>query len=354
MCVCVCCVCVCFVTRKPRDPRSKRRGTWSCSTTLTSQRPANETKETAQTGNACGKCPVGGEDGWQGEARIINSTLETTSDVRGPISFAFGKLWVSAKARGVVRFEYVARKDCGCFDRHGSFRIDRRYKEIQQTTGRAYPKHCLVPTRNGLPWSLDGLDSAEIRDSCVKVISYDRGHLIPANHFDHDKNIIRATNAMINILPQVDKMNRGAWLATEMIVECLRDEEVLTVLGGVVYPPHGRSATATFFVESHGVVTPTHFWKVIVAKSDGRYAKDNGLLAFWMPNSANAVAKVAAKFVVSISQLERNLRAAKAAAGGHSPSGWPLASLVEVFDLPKVTKDHVPEFWGTLEGCDRA
>ena len=147
-------------------------------------------------------------------------------------------------------------------------------------------------------------------------------------------------------------MNRGAWLETEMITECLREEEVLTVIGGAVYPTYpDDSIEAEFFRESHGVVTPTHFWKIIAGKPNGRYASDNGLIAFWIPNSDEASASRTSEYVVSITELEEKLAAARGTRGG---KGWPRRSPREVFDLPKSVKDHVPSFWGTLEGCDRS
>ena len=186
-------------------------------------------------------------------------------------------------------------------------------------------------------------------------MAYDRGHLIPANHFDNDAAVIAETNLMINILPQADKMNRGAWLETEMITECLRDEEVLTVLGGAVYPSTPEaSQEAEFFRRTHGVVVPTHFWKIIAANPAGRYRDDHGLLAFWIPNKPEATAARASEFVVSIKQLEAHLAEAGSASSGLAGPGWPRRSVPEVFDLPDSIKAHVPSFWGTLEGCDRA
>jgi DNA/RNA endonuclease G (NUC1) len=162
---------------------------------------------------------------------------------------------------------------------------------------------------------------------------------------------------MINVLPQVDKMNRGAWLETEMIIECLRDVEALTILGGAIYPAaseKGKGTTAAeFFRESHGVVTPTHFWKIIASDKNGLYKKDNGLIAFWMPNSEEAVAKKTSDYIVSISELEEKLKDAYEK-DKTSKAGWPESSLPEIFDLPKSVKDHVPSFWKPLEGCDRA
>jgi len=200
------------------------------------------------------------------------------------------------------------------------------------------------------------MSSTEIKDQCVQVIAHDRGHLIPANHFDHDKDIIEETNFMINILPQVDKMNRGAWLQTEMIIECLREEEVVTVIGGAVYPPSSekgkRTSPAEFFRDSHGVITPTHFWKIIAGEANGIHASDNGLIAFWIPNAVEATAANTAKYIVSITKLEHNLKAAS----GLSPyiKDWPAEAMIETFDLPQSVKDHVPSLWNTLGGCDRA
>jgi DNA/RNA endonuclease G (NUC1) len=138
-------------------------------------------------------------------------------------------------------------------------------------------------------------------------------------------------------------------------VECLRDVEVLTVIGGVVYPPSTEiskgTSPAEFFRNSHGVVTPTHFWKVVAANPDGLFKQDHGLIAYWMPNSIEAVAKNIDQYVVSITELEQKLQNAL---GSSKRDGWPVESNPEVFDLPQDVKDHVPKHWGTLEGCDRA
>lgn len=148
---------------------------------------------------------------------------------------------------------------------------------------------------------------------------------------------------MVNILPQVDKLNRGAWLETEMIIECLRDKEAVTVIGGAVYD--GSAGTEMegreqWFVKTHGITTPTFFWKVIVSDPDGLNQADGGVIAFWMPNTRKAVARVASNYVVSITQLEANIKAH----GG----------VAESFNMSKSAKDHVPGFWAPLSGCDRS
>ena len=100
-------------------------------------------------------------------------------------------------------------------------------------------------------------------------------------------------------------------------------------------------------------MTPTHFWKIIASDPNGLYKADNGLLAFWMPNSVDAVAKRAAEYVVSLSELEK-LLVEFDQNDSRKIKGWPASSLPEVFGFTSEIKDHVPAFWGTLQGCDRA
>ncbi len=150
--------------------------------------------------------------GWQGDPHLINSTWETeiqSQTTIKKITYSFGTLWADTKVRGGRRFSYVARKDCGIFDRHGSFTMSPTSflggyvnRELQQTSTASYPKYCLGPLRDGKPWSTEGMNQAEIKETCAEIISYDRGHLVPANHLDHDKLQIKESNYMINIVPR--------------------------------------------------------------------------------------------------------------------------------------------------------
>ena len=102
-------------------------------------------------------------------------------------------VWLNCTKRGAVKFRYNAQRDQGNFKRHQQFYFDPNVpKRCQQTSTKPY-KH-----------------SGQ---------SYDRGHLVPANHFDYSKKAIKQSNYMTNILPQAANMNRGAWLLTEEIVE---------------------------------------------------------------------------------------------------------------------------------------
>ena len=147
--------------------------------------------------SGCVPCPVEGGVGWQGPATGISSTWESEiasiTEIE-KVTYSFGTLWADERVGGGRRFEYVARKDCGCLDRHGSFSLSPttffprgyRARHIQQTSSASYPKYCLAPKRFGKAWSTVGLTANEIKKQCTKVIAYDRGHVsVNALRFDH-------------------------------------------------------------------------------------------------------------------------------------------------------------------------
>ena len=51
--------------------------------------------------------------------------------------------------------------------------------------------------------------------------NFDRGHMIPINHFDSSVEDMRLTNKMSNIHPQVAQMNRGAQGYESYIIFCV-------------------------------------------------------------------------------------------------------------------------------------
>ena len=321
------------------------------STTTKKYKIQKDCTETSRKGVAC--CAASGSSIY-GYYYPNNVEEKSASKyIFGPLNYSFGQLWVDRRKRGVLRFKYEARKDCGCFDRHGTFSMaplsslsdTGKSVDIQQYSTRSYPKYCVDPTRNSKAWSMEGLSASQIKDQCNEVLAYDRGHLIPANHFDHSKLMIKESNFMINILPQINKMNRGAWLETEMIIECLRDKEALTVYGGVVYPTQNIDSTLeardNWFTKTHGVSNPHYFWKIIVASRNGIYKSDNGVIAFWIPNTVEATAKRTSSYVVSLTELENKLSY--------------YGALNEKFtSFSTAEKNHVPSYWAPLAGCDRS
>lgn len=175
-------------------------------------------------------------------------------------------LWMDCDRRGAVKFRYNAQHDTGNFPRVGNFILDTNVPtECQQTSAKAYGKN------------------------------YDRGHLVPANHLDYSKNAIAESNYMTNVLPQAINMNRGAWLETEEIIECYRDNDELLVIGGVIY---GNNTKDDYFVKSHGVETPESFWKVII--------RGNGDAIAWnIPNKSTSTRAKLDSFLVSVAQIEK-------------------------------------------------
>lgn len=179
-------------------------------------------------------------------------------------------VWLDCERRGAVRFRYEIGKDTGNIGRLHSFKLDKDVPErCQQTSNKTYSH------------------STE---------KYDRGHLVPANHLDHLEAGIRESNFMTNVLPQARKMNRGAWLRSEEIIECYRDEEPLLILGGVIY---GDDPEDDHFVSSHTIETPDSFWKVIISETEA--------IAWIVPNHNDAKRGKLDEYLVTINQLEAEL-----------------------------------------------
>lgn len=235
-------------------------------------------------------------------------------------------VWLDCTRRGAYRFEYYAFKDCGNFARSSGFRRDPDFPDpppgtpniiaqhyCQQKNGAAYPKH-------------DG-------------VSFDRGHLVPANHLDGNKLAIKQSNFMTNIMPQAANMNRGAWLQSEEIIECFRDIAPLHVLGGVIYDD--KSPRKDWFKKSHYVDNPTFFWKIITSQRLwGTESKGTHRVAWLMPNSEFAKRDQIDKYLVSIDELESAL-----AAAGQGQS----------FNMPASEKRLKPTTSPALpKGCDKS
>jgi endonuclease G, mitochondrial len=204
-------------------------------------------------------------------------------------------VWLDCDKRGAVKFKYNATRDTGNHKRYKSFYLDKNVpKRCQQKSTRSYRR-----AKGDKP-------------------SYDRGHLVPANHLDYDKVSIKQSNFMTNILPQVSAMNRGAWLLTEEITECYRDEIDLTVIGGVLW---GNDTSDDYFAKSHGVKTPDAYWKVI--------KNQEGVIAWIIPNSPKAKRSNLDRYLVSVRELERRVGEKLPVRGDwkllKSSRSWPIA-----------------------------
>lgn len=162
--------------------------------------------------------------------------------------------------------------------------------------------------------------------------------MVPANHLDHNETMLIESNFITNILPQAANMNRGAWLYTETLVECFRDVETLSVIGGAVFGYGDLVHRKDVFRSTHGVEYPVAFWKVI--KGTTIHPNDGSRIAFWIPNDQEATWHSASKWVVSIAELESNLRR--------------FGQAESFIGLSTAHKKHRPSLWEFPIGCDRS
>ncbi|NJD08217.1 MAG: DNA/RNA non-specific endonuclease [Methylococcaceae bacterium] len=209
-------------------------------------------------------------------------------------------VWLDCDQHGAYRFAYSVGFDTGDEPRADHFSLDP-----------GVPAHC-QPASAGSFKAPPGKPR------------FDRGHQVPANHMDWSSLAIGDTNYMTNILPQTAVLNRGAWLATEEIIECYRDVQDLRVVGGAIW---GNNAHNDYFVESHGIKTPDYFWKVVI-RADGKAQ------AWLFPNSNAPTRARLNKYLISIASLEKKL--------GES---FPVSEAVR--------KKRYSKSWTIPAGCDK-
>jgi|GEM_PF-368333 len=120
---------------------------------------------------------------------------------------------------------------------------------------------------------------------------FDVGHLVNKNHLDYSQRYIDESMVMGNMHPQVRLFNqrKGAWYYTEKLVECLRQISPLHVWAGVII---GNSDADDYFVNSHGVKTPSYSWKLI------HRTDINKIQIFVMPNSHTSIAENIDSYVI--------------------------------------------------------
>lgn len=177
--------------------------------------------------------------------------------------------------RGYDMFVYNTVKDTGSLDRYEKFSKEKRIPEkCSQTSTWPYKRG-----KNEAP-------------------TYDRGHGVHQNIFDHNKKILIESNFMTNIVPQESTQNRkGLWRHLEKVTECFRDENDLYVIGGVIW---GNDTSNDYFMKSHGVPTPDYLYKIIVFNHKYVYS--------WiMPNTDEAKFENADKYLVTPNEIQKKV-----------------------------------------------
>lgn len=178
------------------------------------------------------------------------------------------KLWIDCDLRGHVMYKYTLDKDLYDLDRFNKF-----------TLAQDVPAECQQLST----------DTYKVDDDST----FDRGHGVPFNHMEHTIKAAKQTNFMVNVWPQHRDLNRGAMLRTERIADCYRDLGSVTVYGGII---KGATPANTDYIESHGIVTPGYFWKVLIRKKKA--------IAWILPNAPGISKSKLDDYIVSVKNLE--------------------------------------------------
>lgn len=235
-------------------------------------------------------------------ASIFVSPAFTSPDPTNiTLSFDAFTLSYNCEKRGYNWSHYKTFADMGNLKRFTPFHVEERL-----------PRHCRQFTTDSYK-------------SPKGAPSFDRGHGVDQNPFDHNRELMRQTNSFANIVPQNSTLNRqGLWRYTEKLTECLRDGELMDIYAGVYW---GADSSNDYFVNSHGVVTPDYLWKIIISET-GR------AVAWLMPNTSVPTEDNAEQFLVSPAYIEE-------------VTGWHFNS------IPTALKNQVaPSNWELPSSCN--
>ncbi len=127
---------------------------------------------------------------------------------------------------------------------------------------------------------------------------YQRGHMAPAADMKWSADALKDSYVMLNICPQREELNAGAWRRLEEKVRewAQRDRELVVITGPIWKGERPLSPSA---IGKGKVAVPTHFFKVVAAP----YARPMRAIAFVMPNAD--VADAITHYAVSVDEVER-------------------------------------------------
>lgn len=202
------------------------------------------------------------------------------------INFEHYELEFNCERGGYNHFSYTTVPDSGELNRYPTF---NGYEDIIESCN--YQGDVAKASQN-----------TDTYKSPKGKTTYDRGHGVHQNIWDHNKEYMKQTNYMINIVPHESKQNRqGLWRYTEKLTECLRGDKnnkgnTLYVIGGNIW---GNDTSNDYFVKSHNVQTPDELFKIIINE------KENIAYSWIIPNNNIANARNANDYIVSIADIEK-------------------------------------------------
>jgi endonuclease G len=123
-------------------------------------------------------------------------------------------------------------------------------------------------------------------------LTYDRGHMVPADDNTQSDAIMSESFTLANMVPQVPNNNRGIWKQLETQVR-------KWVIGGKdIYVSSGPIYDKGYKTIGAGVGVPTRLFKVVFNKTD------NIAIAFLMPNT-ELVVKDLPKYATTVDAVEK-------------------------------------------------
>lgn len=218
---------------------------------------------------------------------------------------ANGKLFVEYE-------EYDAVLDCA---RHGAEIVHARIgHDMANINRKASGAHFYVDPK------VDA--SCEQKSAYYYPKGYHRGHLFGANQAENSLAGYLQTFSMVNILPMTRELNVGAWARTEEIEECLRDRAPIDIWAGPIWDgSHSNMRT----VKTHGVKTPSAFWKVI---KQGPYQ-----IAWIIPNSKEPHKDTLPSWESTVEEIEKAI-------------GFEINGNLDLYQNKR------PDSWYSIKGCD--
>ena len=212
-------------------------------------------------------------------AEINQISKNSSNDNVVVIDYGFYQLNYNCDKGGFDNFSYTTVPDSGNLDRYGSFHYDDQVGKLCNYSNARIRK---------------AKNTKTYKSPSRKHAQYDRGHGTHQNIWDHDKNLMKETNYMANIVPQEKNQNRrGLWRLSEETTECYRDLDTVKVVGGNIW---GNDSSNDYFVKSHGVVTPDYLFKIILI--------NNEPYSFIIPNTSEVTRDNYSNYMVSISDIE--------------------------------------------------
>ncbi len=212
------------------------------------------------------------------------------------------KVFIDCRKHGVIAYNMTLGPDVGNTPRLHDFRLDSSIPtDYQMTTGDTFQ-----------------VTSAEE----AQFGKFQRGHLADANSLDSSVQSMSDSFFVTNMLPQAARFNGagGAWRRTEEISECYRDISTLRIWGGVIW---GNDVSNDLFVDTHNVITPDRWWKVIYRLDTNTY------IAWIFNNNRDEKRAVMDDRIVTLEELKQEINFipdfGAATNGTASTATWSLA-----------------------------